>query len=84
MDLDEHGVVGEQGVAFRVLQVWLACVGTCKFAQGIWDNILFTWLVMNVEFELLEKLRSLYKSQIESHGRGSECDRQLLKDVNYG
>lgn len=68
MDLDERDAVGEQGVEFRVLRVWLACVGACKLAQGIWDNVFFTWLVMNVEFELLEKLRDLYKPQIEPHG----------------
>lgn len=46
--------------------------------------MLFTWLMINVEFELLEKLRSFYKPQIEFYDQSDGCDQWLLKDVNYG
>ncbi len=84
MDLDKRGVVAEYDVKPQVLRVSVACVSACKLAQGIWDNVLFTWLMTNVKFELLKKLRDFHKPQIEPHGRGGGCDWRLLKNVNYG
>lgn len=43
----------------------------------------FAWLVANVEFELLKKLRGLHKLQMRSYYWSGRCDWQLLKDVNY-
>ena len=67
MEFDQRGAVGEQGVEFRVLKVCVPCVGARKAAQGIWDDVFFAWLVADVKFKLLEKLRCPHKLQIEPH-----------------
>ena len=43
----------------------------------------FAWLMLNAEFELLQKLEGPHKPEIESHCQGHECDRGLLEDVDY-
>lgn len=67
MDFDEYGAVGKQGVKFEVMRVCIPCVGACKAAQGIRDDVFFAWLVADVKLELLKKLRYLHKFQIEPH-----------------
>lgn len=44
--------------------------------------MLFFQLVMNIEFELLKKLRCPNLSQVELYCQGYECNWQLLQDIN--
>lgn len=50
-----------------MVRVHMSCVGACKVAQGIQDNVLLAWLVADIELELLEKLGHLHKPQIKSY-----------------
>lgn len=61
MEFDQRGVVGEQGIEFRLLRVYVACIGARKATHGIRDDVLLAWLVADFELELLEKLRCPHK-----------------------
>ena len=81
--LDKCGVVGEEGVKLWVLGVWVLCVGACKLAQSIWDDIFFACLVSNIQFELMQELRGPHKPQIEPHCWGGGCDWRLLENIDF-
>lgn len=62
-------------------EIEAANVCTCKEAQYIRDNILFSGLMANIQPKLLKELRRPAKTEIHLYGESCRDNLKLLEDI---